>query len=534
MSDFVQAQAPTITAPRAQFDKSFTHKTTMDFDIIYPVAVEEVLPGSTYSIAVTGFGRIPTLLYPLMDNAQLNLYAFWAPTRILWENARKFYGEQVNPGDSIDYTVPYIAAPASTGYAELSLADYFGLPTKVPDYQHIALPFRLYYDCYDFYFRDQNLQDSLSADKDDGPDLATDYVLQKKNKAHDYFTSGLVNLLKDPATAQTLPLGTTAPITGIGVNDQTPSASSPTVYETDGTASQTYTNAWRSDATDIIFAEQDPNNPGYPNFRVDLSNATAATILQLRQAVQIQAILELDSRAGTRYDEQLYAVYGVRFVDIAYKPEFLQSAQSYIDVSQMPQTSNDGTNGDVGDLAGMGTTVNRNLQFTKSFDEPGYLIILAAATADLTYQAGLDRMWSRTDRYSFYHPLLQGIGDQATLKKEIVMNNPTQDTGSTGTPDNERTFNYAERYAEYKFNNNKITGLFRSNCTSSLDAWHLAEEFPAATEPNYDETFIQSNTPVDRVIAVTSEPHLKMDFDINMTATLPMSIYSIPGFGSRL
>jgi hypothetical protein len=523
MSEFIQAQAPTITAPRGQFDKSFTYKTTADMDYIYPFHVEEILPHSTYSVQVTAFGRVPTLLYPLMDNAQLNLYAFWAPTRILWDNARKFYGEQIDPGDSIDYTVPYIAAPATTGYAELSLADYFGLPTKVPDYQHIALPFRLYYQCYDWYFRDQNLQDSLSADTDDGPDLATDYTLQKKNKAHDYFTSGLVNLLKDPATAQTLPLGTSADIaTNANANEAIAVYSNPAAGYRDLFDDSVEVNV-RNGLTDSDH-----------KLYADLSNATAATILQLRQAVQIQAILELDSRSGTRYDEQLYAVYGVRFTDIAYKPEFLQSARSYIDVNQMPQTSNDGTNGDVGDLAGMGTTVNRDLSFTKSFDEPGYMIFLFAGTADLTYQAGLDRMWSRTDRYSYYHPLLQGIGDQATLKKELVMNPPTQDTGSTGTPDNERTFNYAERYAEYKFNNNKITGLFRSNCTQSLDAWHLAEEFTASTEPNYDETFIQSNTPMDRAIAVTSEPHLKLDFDVNMTATLPMNIYSVPGFGSRL
>lgn len=273
---------------------------------------------------------------------------------------------------------------------------------------------------------------------------------------------------------------------------------------------------------------------GTGQLKVDLTNATAATIIQLRTATQIQALLELDARAGTRYPEQIYAVYGVRLSNAeAYRPEFLGSGSSRIDVNQVPQTSNDGTNGDVADLAAFGTVTLDNASFTKSFEEPGYVMVLIRARADLTYQQGMNRMWDRTDRYSFFHPLLQGIGDQATLCKEIVMQDPATDTGSTGTPDNEKTFNYQERYAEYKYMPNKMTGLYRSNCSSSLEAWHLSEEFAAAL-PTFDSTFIEQNTPVDRAIAVTSEPHLKLDIWHNTQCALPMNMYSIPGFGSRI
>ena len=198
-------------------------------------------------------------------------------------------------------------------------------------------------------------------------------------------------------------------------------------------------------------AEEDPSNSGYPNIRADLSNATAATILQLRQAAQIQKILELDARAGTRFPEMIYATYGVVFDDVSYRPEYLGGASTYIDVSQVPQTSNDGVNGEVGKLSAYGTLALHNAGFVKSFTEPGYVIGLVSARADITYQQGLDRCWSRSTRYDYLHPLLQSIGDQATLTKEVYCQSDTQDTGSTGTPDNERVFNYQERYAELKY-----------------------------------------------------------------------------------
>jgi hypothetical protein len=521
MSQYTQAIAPTITTPRAHFDMSHRTLTTIDFDYLYPTSVIEIIPGDTVTMSISAAGRLPTLLYPLMDNAYLDTYVFFASHRILWDNAKKFYGEQVDPGDSIDYSFPTMAAPASTGYGELSLHDYMGLPTKIPDYTHVSLPFRMYNFVYNEFFRDQNLQDSITRDTGDGPDTYSNYVLKKRNKKHDYFTSGLPNLLKDPATAQTLPLGTAAPI-----KSDASALANYSILRPDGsydvmTASSTYLSETTAAGTEA--------NRLY----ADLTTATAATILQLRQAIQIQAILELDARAGTRYPEQLYAVYGVRYNGESYRPEFIASGSTRIQVNQVPQTSNDGTNGDVGDLSAYGTLTMEDAQFTKSFDEPGYLLVMVAARADLTYQQGMNRMWNRTDRYSVYHPLLQGIGDQATLCGEIVLQDPATDTGSTGTPDNDKTFNYQERYAEYKYMPNKVTGLYRSNCTSSLESWHLSEELTAAL-PAFDATFIESNTPVDRAVATPTEPHLKLDVFHNCQMARPMNMYSIPGFGSRL
>lgn len=318
MSEFQQGIAPSITTPRASFNLSNRHATTIDFDNIYPVWTEEVLPGSTYNVSANIFGRFLTLLNPIMDNTYLDIHFWFAPNRILFDNFRKFMGEQTDPGDSIDYTIPIIQATASTGYAELSIHDYFGLPTKTPDYQHIALYHRLYNQVWNEFYRDQNLQDSIAKNTGDGPDLATDYTIQKRNKRHDYFTSGLPNLIKDPASAQTLPLGATAPViaSGNAIKLRGTTEQLDRDFSVDGTNDNLYMSSFGGGTQTVKFGTE-------TGLEVDLTNATAATILQLRQAVQIQAILELDARAGTRYPEQLYAVYGVQYVGESYRPEYL-------------------------------------------------------------------------------------------------------------------------------------------------------------------------------------------------------------------
>lgn len=532
---FDMQHTPGIEIPRSSFDRSHTHKTTIDFDYIYPIYWDEVYPNDTFNMSATAFGRFATLAFPLMDNCYLDIHFFFVPMRILWDNAKKFWGEQVDPGDSIAYTVPQMAATTSTGYAELSIFDYFGLQVKKPDYYHITLPLRAYNFVWNEWYRDQNLQDSVTVRKTDSGDVPGDFTLLKRGKRHDYFTGGLVEL-QEGGVSQSLPLGTRAPIYGIGLHDTTYGAGSQAVKEA-GANNDTYTSfkgpiGDSGTNTEKLYIQEDPNNAGYPNIYADLTNATASTIYDLRQAAAIQKILELDARAGTRFSEMIYATYGVVFDDVSYRPEFLGGSTSYIEVHQVAQTSDDGVNGDVGKLGAFGTLVVNDAGFTKSFTEPGYVLGLMSARADITYHQGLSREWSRQTRYDYLHPLLQNIGDQAVLTKEIYCQDPTQDTGSTGTPDNDRVFCYQERYAELKYKQNQCTGLFRSSSGSSLDAWHLAEEFTST--PAFNSTFIQSNTPVDRAIQVTSEPHLIVDINFNLQCARPMYVNSIPGMGTSL
>lgn len=527
------SKAPTMSAPRASFDRSHGIKTTIDFDYIYPIFWDEVYPGDTFTLNPHLFARLATPLYPIMDNMFLDIFFVWAPMRQLWDNSRKFFGEQVDPGDSIDYSIPKIAAPASTGYGELTLADYFGIPTKVPDIEWNALYARCYVHTYNEWFRDQNLIDSVTLSTADGPDTTTDLTIQKRGKRFDYFTSGLVSPQKSTDGAVDLPLGTSAPITGFGAADINPTGSSVTIRETDKSAATAYsTPYWQSDSASVrMFLTEDPNNTGYPNIRADLTNATAATILQLRQSMMIQALLELDARAGTRYNEIVYSVFGVDMIDLTYKPEFLGGGSTPIGINQVASTYDDGTNNTKGQLGSYGTAYLASGGFTKSFTEHGILLGLVCARADLTYQQGLDKLMSRSTRYDYLYPILQNIGDQAVLTQELYCQDPATDTGSTGTPDNQRVFNYQERYAELKYKRSTITGLFRSNATQSLDPWHLSQEFGSL--PVFDQTFIEQDTPIDRAIVVNTEPHLIIDGYMDLKCARPMQMFSIPGMGTR-
>ena len=262
------SKAPTMDAPRANFNRSHGHKTTIDFDYIYPIYYDEVYPGDTFNMNPHIYARLATPIHPIMDNMFIDIHFFWVPMRQLWDNSRKFFGEQVDPGDSIDYSIPTIAATASSGYGELSLPDYFGLPTKVPDYTWNALYARAYVHIYNEWFRDQNLIDSVTMSTADGPDTTTDLTIQKRGKRFDYFTSGLVSPQKSVDGAVDLPLGTLAPVTGIGKANQTYTNGGGTRYEAGASGSTTYVD----DAlTSGFYIEEDPNNAGFPNVFADLS-----------------------------------------------------------------------------------------------------------------------------------------------------------------------------------------------------------------------------------------------------------------------
>jgi hypothetical protein len=498
------SQAPTADIPRSSFNRSHGYKTTFDAGYLIPVYVDEALPGDTITLNPTMFARLNTPIYPVMDNMFLDVHFFSVPIRQIWSNFRKFMGEQANPSDSIDYTVPVSNATATTGYSNQSLQDYLGLPTKVADYEHSALFTRAYNHIFNEWYRDQNLIDSAVVDTDDGPDSPTDYVLRKRGKRHDYFTSCLPWLQKGDAV--NLPLGTS-----VDVVTDAAANTNPSLYSTSTTDYQKLYAA--STQLEISGTTGTAGQKLY----VDLSSATAATINQLRQAFQIQKLLERDARSGTRYSEIVKAHFGVNFMDVTYRPEFLGGTSTPINVTSVPQTSESGTTPQ-GTLAAFGTATINGGGFTKSFTEHCILMGIASVRADLTYQQGLNRMFSRSTRYDFYFPALAHIGEQSVLNKEIYMQNTAAD---------DDVFGYQERWAEYRYKPSLITGKLRSNDAASLDAWHLSQEFGSL--PALNQTFIEETPPMDRVVAVTTEPDFLMDCYFNLQCARPMPLYSVPG-----
>lgn len=556
---------PSVNLKRSIFDRSHDYKTTLDSGYLVPFYVDEVLPGDSFKLNVATFARMNTPIVPFMDNVYLETFFFFVPTRLVWDNWQKFNGEQKNPGDSTDFLIPSLSNV--TSFANGTVFDYFGLPTGVNLDSSISpvnsLPFRAYNLIWNEWFRDENLQNSVSVPTGDGPDPVSNFNLLKRGKRHDYFTSALPWPQKGPSVD--VGLSGNAPVAGFdssyfsaddayftlgplgGFNgiaatwdDKTYDRALQTVRGTgpalnsailgvridEGGQGSNMVRHYITSLRGVSSFEQfrlrpyvSPDSEGDSGLYADLSNVNAITINDLRQAFQIQKLLERDARGGTRYTEILRSHFGVISPDARLqRPEYLGGSRSRINIVPVQQTSNTNDVSPQGNLAAYGLASDVRKGFNKSFVEHGYIIGLVNIRADLTYQQGLNRMWSRRSRFDFYWPSLAHLGEQAILNKEIY---------AQGTDVDNQVFGYQERYAEYRYYPSMITGKLRSTDPQSLDVWHLAQKFDSL--PTLSSQFIEENPPIKRALAVQNEPEFFLDVWFDCKCARPMPVYGVPG-----
>ena len=531
-------QIPEVNVSRSRFKRNQNVKFTCNAGKLIPFYVDEVLPGDTFSVDTSAICRMTTPIFPVMDNCYMDYYYFFVPNRIVWEHWKQFCGENDANAwvNETEYTIPKINVSSVSGNLnpkEESILDYMGVPTKLKasmmrQFSINALPIRGYVKIWNEWFRDQNVDNPAVNKEDDSATAYTDTAKTKEeilqqaytggrllwvNKFHDYFTSALPSPQKGEPTL--------LPMSGTGVVKMYDTAALKTESKAKIYTNTTNARIGNNSGTVSIEGTEGSESGSFTNgfLGVNVTNVTS-TINDLRNAFAVQQFMESDARGGTRYRELIRNHFGVSIDDATVQiPEYLGGQRHMINVSQVVQTSETTSTSPQGNTAAISVTPFSDNSFTKSFQEHGFVIGVCCIRNDNTYQQGLEKMWSRNNKFDYYWPEFAHLGEQAILNKEIYVQNSAED---------DKAFGYQEAWAEYRMKPNRVSGKFRSNAEGTLDSWHYADNYSEA--PTLSQDWLATDESVIyRTLAVQDQPQFIVDCMINNTTVRRMPIYSVPG-----
>lgn len=531
-------QIPEMKASRTRFNRDQTILTTFDSGKLIPFYVDEVLPGDTFNVNTTAIIRMTTPKYPVMDDAFIDFYYFFCPNRILWDNFKYFMGEiEATPWmPAKEYAVPQIKIKGTETEPkpnERSVLDYMGVPTKIKkEFSINALPVRAYVKIWNEFFRDENVDNKATIKTDDASveyEFGNENWVQEAennaykggnllpvNRFHDYFSSCLPYAQRGPAVA--LPMEGNAPVRLYKDATLTQKEAEGNVISLSKNG-EIYNDVENKPAVVSSVSVQEEKSA---YIGTDLGSITAATINDLRKAVAVQQYYEALARGGSRYREQVQALWDVVISDKTVQiPEYLGGGRYRVSVNQIVQTSGQQTNTDtpIGETGAISVTPINESSFTKSFEEHGFVIGVCCVRHNHSYQQGLERFWSRKDRLDYYVPQFANLGEQPVKKKEIML---------TGAETDEETFGYQEAWADYRMKPNRVSGLMRSNATGTLDFWHYADNY--STVPTLSQDWMEEGkSEIARTLIVQNEPQFFGAIRVANKTTRRMPLYSVPG-----
>ena len=544
-------QIPEMHASRTRFNRDQTILTTFDAGELIPFFVDEVLPGDTFQVDTAAIIRMTTPKYPVMDDAFIDFYYFYCPNRILWDDFKAFMGEvEETPWKPTKtYKVPQIVLENENKLNipfERSILDYMGVPTKsikAPEKKASinALPIRAYVKIWNEFFRDENVENAATLittstdvryNDEDGFEKTLTHAYKggrclPVNKFHDYFTSCLPYPQRGPDV--TLPMAGNAPIAMYGsekLETLGTNGGNNTIYLNQASISEligpSITQEETGHANVTGYSKYNSQLPDFAYLGADLRDVTGATINQLRQAISVQQYYEALARGGSRYREQVRALWGVTISDKTVQiPEYLGGGRYHVNINQIIQTSGQQADNDtpIGETGAMSVTPINECSFTKSFEEHGFVIGVCCVRHNRSYQQGLERFWSRRDRLDYYVPQFANIGEQPVKKKEIML---------TGNASDEEVFGYQEAWADYRMKPNRVSGLMRSNAAGTLDFWHYADNYE--TVPTLSQEWMaEGKKEIARTLIVQNEPQFFGAIRVANKTTRRMPLYSVPG-----